>query len=112
MRHLHVALIFVVLAGAADAASMRVFSVSDAKSAFRSATGVRLVNFEAASTTDARSLRTRPYRTERFGTFQLFVLNPRKLERMRRRFPPQPSRDVDAGWTRLDRAVRRFAPRL
>ena len=148
MRHLCIALISVVLIGTADAASTRVFSVSDAKTAFRSTTGVRLVDFQAASTPDARSLRTRPYRTRRFGTFQLFVLNPRKLERMRRTFthgvkadrrgirwvpdraggwiavtvyhrnlltawfPPYPSRDVDASWTRLDRAVRRFAPRV
>jgi hypothetical protein len=147
VRHLHVALILVVLTGVAEAAPTRVFTVADAKSAFRSATGVPLVNFHAASTPDARSLRTSPYKTARFGTFQLFVLNPRKLARMRRTFthgvkpdrrgirwvpdraggwiavtvyhrnlliawfPPYPARDVDASWTRLDRAVRRFAPR-
>jgi hypothetical protein len=148
VRHLRIALIFVLLAGVADAASMRVFTVADAKTAFRTATGVRLVNFRAASTPDARSLRTSPYGTARFGTFQLFVLNPRKLARMRRTFthgvrpdsrgihwvpdrtggwiavtvyhrnllvawfPPHGSRGVDASWTRLDRAVRRFAPRV
>ena len=72
--------------GVAEAATVRTFSIPQAKSAFHSQTGVRLVNFRAASTPDATSLRTSPYRTRRFGTFQLFVLNPRKLERMRRVF--------------------------
>jgi hypothetical protein len=142
------ALIFVLLAGSAQAAPTRDFTVADTKTAFRSATGMRLVHFPAASTPDARSLRTTPYRTARFGTFQLFVLNPSKLARMRRTFthgvradrrgihwvpdriggwiavtlyrrnlltawfPPHGSRDVDASWTRLDRAVVRFAPRV
>jgi hypothetical protein len=145
---LRAALIFVLLAGMAHAAPTRDFTVADAKTAFRRATGRRLVNFPSASTPDARSLRTHPYRTTRFGTFQLFVLNPSKLARMRRTFtngvradrrgihwvpdriggwiavtvyhrnlltawfPPHGSRDVDASWTRLDRAVIRFAPRV
>jgi hypothetical protein len=66
--------------------STRTFTAPEAKRAFRAETGVRLVNFTAASTPDAVSLRTSPYRTRRFGTFQLFVLNPRKLARMRRVF--------------------------
>lgn len=143
-----VALILVLLAGVAEASSTRTFSVHEAKTAFRTATGVRLVNFRAASTPDARALRTSPYRTARFGTFQLFVLNPRKLARMRRTFthgvkpdgqgihwvpdraggwiavtvfrrnllvawfPRHGSRGIDASWTRLDRAIRRFAPRV
>ena len=136
------------LLGLAEQAATRSFSVPQAKSAFYAQTGVRLVNFRAASTPDAVSLRTRPYRTSRFGTFQLFVLNPRKIERMRRVFthgvtpdargihwvsdraggwiavtvyernlllawfPPQGSRGIDSSWTRVDRAVRRFAPRV
>jgi hypothetical protein len=64
----------------------RTFTVPQAKSAFRAATGVRLVDFRAASTPDAASLQTRPSPTRRFGTFQLFVLNPRKLVHMRRVF--------------------------
>jgi hypothetical protein len=143
-----VALILALLAGVAEASSSRVFTVTDAKKEFRSATGMRLVDFHAASTPDARSLRTSPYRTVRFGTFQLFVLNPRKLTQMRRTFthgvktdrrgihwvpdrtggwiavtvyhrnlltawfPPHGSRDVDVRWTRLHRAVLRFAPRV
>jgi len=143
-----VALILMLLAGVAEASSTRTFSVNEAKTAFLTATGMRLVNFRAASTPDARSLRTSPYRTARFGTFQLFVLNSRKLARMRRTFthgvkpdgqgihwvpdraggwiavtvfhrnllvawfPPHGSRGIDASWTRLDRAVRRFAPRV
>lgn len=82
--------VLAVLAAAAvagaEANAARTFSVADAKSAFRAQTGLRLVNFRAASTPDATSLRTRPYTTSRFGTFQLFVLNPRKLQRMRRVF--------------------------
>jgi hypothetical protein len=134
--------------GVVEAGTARTFSVAEAKSAFRAQTGLRLVNFRAASTPDATSLRTRPYKTLRFGTFQLFVLNPRKLERMRRVFthgvkqdrsgihwvpdraggwiavtvyarnllvawfPPHGSREIDASWTRLDRTVVRFAPRV
>ena len=64
----------------------RTFSAPKAKSAFHAETGMRLVNYRAASTPDAISLRTSPYRTQRFGTFQLFVLNPRKLAHMRRVF--------------------------
>jgi hypothetical protein len=82
--------VLAVLAAAAvagaEANAARTFSVADAKTAFRAQTGLRLVNFRAASTPDATSLRTRPYTTARFGTFQLFVLNPRKLQRMRRVF--------------------------
>ena len=78
--------VVLALAGAADAGSLRTFSVPQAKSAFHAQTGVRLVDFRAASTPDAKSLQTRPARTTRFGIFQLFVLNPRKLKQMRRVF--------------------------
>ncbi|HEX2292139.1 MAG TPA: hypothetical protein VHH55_02430 [Gaiellaceae bacterium] len=74
------------LLGLTGETAVRSFSVPQAKSAFYAQTGMRLVNFRQASTPDAVSLRTRPYRTSRFGTFQLFVLNPRKIERMRRVF--------------------------
>jgi hypothetical protein len=126
----------------------RDFSVAQAKRAFHAATGRRLVDYRAASTPDAASLRTQPYQTRRFGTFQLFVLNPKKVVRMRRVFthgvatdgrgihwvpdqaggwiavtvfsrnllvawfPPGGTRGVDASWTRLDRAMRRVAPRV
>lgn len=76
----------VAVSAAAEAQPARTFSVTQAKRAFYSQTGFRLVDYEAASTPDARSLRTTPYRTSRFGTFQLFVLNPRKLQHMRRVF--------------------------
>lgn len=148
---LRVAVLAVLAAAAvavAEANAARTFSVADAKSAFRAQTGLRLVNFRAASTPDAMSLRTRPYTTARFGTFQLFVLNPRKLQRMRRVFthgvapdrrgihwvsdqaggwiavtlyarnlllawfPPHGGRGIDRSWTRLDRTVLRFAPRV
>jgi hypothetical protein len=72
--------------GLAQETLVRTFSVAQAKDAFHEQTGVRLVNFRAASTPDAVSLRTSPYRTRRFGAFQLFVLNPRKLRHMRRVF--------------------------
>jgi hypothetical protein len=81
------------LVGSAGATSERTFSVAEAKVAFYEETGLRLFNFRSASTPDAVSLRTRPYRTRRFGTFQLFVLNPRKLERMRRVFTHGVKRD-------------------
>jgi hypothetical protein len=76
----------VLVSAVAEAQPARTFTVTQAKRAFYSQTGFRLVNYQAASTPDARSLRTTPYRTSRFGTFQLFVLNPRKLQRMRRVF--------------------------
>jgi hypothetical protein len=143
-----IALTVLLLTPVAQAAPVRAFSVPEAKRAFHAETGVRLVDFRAASTPDAASLTTKPYRTKRFGTFQLFVLNPRKLAQMRRVFthgvkqdnrgihwvpdraggwiavtvfvrnllvawfPPHGSRGVDASWTRLDRAVRRIAPRV
>jgi hypothetical protein len=145
MRLLAVGLaIFVV---SSPSVAQRDFTTAQAKRAFKAATGRQLVDYKAASTPDAASLRTNPYRTVRFGTFQLFVLNPRKLERMRRVFthrvrpdargihwvpdraggwiavtvfdrnlliawfPPGGSKGVDASWTRLDRAMRRIAPR-
>jgi hypothetical protein len=78
--------VLLAIAGSAEAGSLRTFTVPQAKAAFRAETGVRLVDFRAASTPDAKSLRTSPPQTARFGTFQLFVLNPRKLQRMRRVF--------------------------
>jgi hypothetical protein len=124
------------------------FTVAQAKRAFHAATGRHLVPYREASTADAASLRTQPYSTTRFGTFQLFLLNPKKVERMRRVFthgvrpdargihwvpdraggwigvtlfrrnlliawfPPGGTKGVDAAWTRLDRAMRRVAPRV
>ena len=86
-------LLAAVLLVGAGATSERTFSVAEAKRAFYEQTGMRLVTFRSASTPDAVSLRTSPYRTRRFGTFQLFVLNPRKLERMRRVFTNGVKRD-------------------
>jgi hypothetical protein len=132
----------------APSSTHRDFTVAQAKRAFQAATGRQLVSYREESTPDAASLRTQPYRTARFGTFQLFVLNPRKVERMRRVFthgarpdsrgihwvpdqaggwigvtvfrrnlliawfPPGGTKGVDASWTRLDRAMRRVAPRI
>ena len=129
-------------------AAQRDFTIAQAKRAFHAATGRQLVSYREASTRDAASLRTQPYSTTRFGTFQLFVLNPNKVERMRRVFthgvrqdgrgihwvpdraggwigvtvfrrnlliawfPPGGTKGVDAAWTRLDRAMRRVAPRV
>jgi hypothetical protein len=142
------AVLLVALGFAGPSVAHRDFSVAEARRSFQAATGRRLVDYRNASTPDARSLRTTPYRTARFGTFQLFVLNPRKLERMRRTFthgvrrdvrgihwvpdqaggwiavtvfrrnlliawfPPGGTKGVDASWTRLDRAMRRIAPRV
>ena len=146
MKLLAVALAAFVVS--APGVAQRDFTVAQAKRAFQAATGRQLVDYKAASTPDAASLRTQPYRTARFGTFQLFVLNPHKLERMRRVFthgvrpdgrgihwvpdraggwigvtvfrrnlliawfPPGGTKGVDATWTRLDRAMRRVAPRV
>jgi hypothetical protein len=145
MKLLAVAL--AIFAASSPSVAERDFTVAQAKRAFNATTGRQLVDYKAASTPDAASLRTNPYRTARFGTFQLFVLNPKKLERMRRVFthgvrrdgrgihwvpdraggwiavtvfdrnlliawfPPGGSKGVDASWTRLDRAMRRIAPR-
>lgn len=145
MRPLAVVLAALALA---QPAAARDFTVAQAKREFQAATGRRLVDYRAASTPDAASLRTNPYGTARFGTFQLFVLNPKKVVRMRRVFthgvrpdgrgihwvpdraggwigvtvfarnlliawfPPGGSKGVDASWTRLDRAMRRVAPRV
>jgi hypothetical protein len=87
------AAVLVSVVGLAGAQPARTFSVQQAKGAFHAQTGMRLVDFRAASTPDATSLRTKPYRTARFGTFQLFVLNPRKLERTRRIFTHGVRRD-------------------
>jgi hypothetical protein len=64
----------------------RTFSVPKAKTEFRAQTGLPLVNFRAASTPEVTSLRTKPYQTSQFGNFQLFVLQPGKVQRMRRVF--------------------------
>jgi hypothetical protein len=64
----------------------RTFSVAQAKAEFRAETGLPLVTFRAASTPEVTSLRTSPYRTPRFGNFQLFVLHPGAIKRMRRVF--------------------------
>jgi hypothetical protein len=74
------------LAGVADAKPARTFSVPQAKNEFRAETGLRLVNFRAASTPEVTSLRTRPYQTARFGNFQLFVIRPGSVGRLRRVF--------------------------
>jgi hypothetical protein len=71
---------------AIDERPARTFSVPQAKTEFRAETGLRLVNFRAASTPEVTSLRTAPYQTPRFGNFQLFVLHRGKVKRMRRVF--------------------------
>jgi hypothetical protein len=82
-----VAALFAALVGLSpDEGPARTFTVPQAKTAFQAETGLRLVNFRAASTPEVTSLRTRPYQTRRFGNFQLFVLRPGKVERMRRVF--------------------------
>jgi hypothetical protein len=142
------ALALAAFAVSAPSSTHRDFTVAQAKRAFQAATGRQLVSYREASTPDAASLRTQPYSTTRFGTFQLFVLNPKKVERMRRVFthgarpdsrgihwvpdqaggwigvtvfrrnlliawfPPGGTKGVDASWTRLDRAMRRVAPRI
>jgi hypothetical protein len=62
------------------------FTVLEAQHAFRDSAGLPLVRFPAASTGEVTSLRTRPHNTQRFGEFQLFVLKPSHVERLRRVF--------------------------
>jgi hypothetical protein len=62
------------------------FSLQEVQTAFRAHTGMRLVKFTVASTPAATSLRTRPHQTRRFGEFQLFVLRPSSVSRLRRVF--------------------------
>jgi hypothetical protein len=62
------------------------FTVTEAQRAFRGHTGLPLVRFAAASTSEVTSLRTRPHNTRRFGEFQLFVLKPSHVLRLRRVF--------------------------
>jgi hypothetical protein len=82
-----IATVIAAVAGLAPADKpARTFSVPQAQAEFRAKTGHRLVHFRAASTPDVTSLRTKPYDTPRFGNFQLFVLRPGKVERMRRVF--------------------------
>src|ERR671915_1485755 len=80
------ALIAALFGFASEEPAPRTFSVPQAKTEFRAETGLRLVNFRAASTPEVTSLRTRPYQTPRFGSFQLFVLHPAKVNRMRQVF--------------------------
>jgi hypothetical protein len=84
------ALLFGVLAStgsaAASAPPARTFTVTQAQRAFRRETGLELVRFRAASTPEVASLRTKPYETLQFGNFQLFVLKPDRVKRMRRVF--------------------------
>jgi hypothetical protein len=80
------ALVSALVGFTGDQATARTFSVPQAKTEFRAETGLRLVNFRAASTPEVTSLRTKPYQTPRFGNFQLFVLHPGKISRMRRVF--------------------------
>ena len=70
----------------AVAATGHNFSVGEAQKRFRAETRMPLVRFAAASTADVTSLRTRPHDSVRFGEFQLFVLRPSKVQRLRRVF--------------------------
>jgi hypothetical protein len=84
---LAVAFISGVLGGGhTPAPPARTFTVGQAQSAFRVQTGLPLVRFADASTPEVTSLRTRPHETKRFGEFQLFVLRPDRVRRMRRVF--------------------------
>ena len=98
-----VATLFGGVATAADPPA-RTFTVAETQRSFRAATGLGLVRFRAASTADVTSLRTSPYRTRRFGNFQLFVLRPGAVERMRRVFTNGVDPDADGIYWVPDRA--------
>jgi hypothetical protein len=73
----------------------KTFTVAEAKAVFHAETGLGLVRFGDASTPDVTSLRTRPHETKRFGEFQLFVVRPGTVERMRRVFTHGVNADPD-----------------
>jgi hypothetical protein len=73
-------------AAATPSPPARMFTVPSVRTAFQAQTGLPLVVFAAASTPEVTSLRSRPHLTERFGEFQIFVLKPSRVARMRRVF--------------------------
>ena len=81
--------------GHAPAPPPKTFTVAQAKSIFRGETGLGLVRFGDASTRDVTSLRTKPHETKRFGEFQLFVVRPGQVVRMRRIFTHEVNADPD-----------------
>jgi hypothetical protein len=64
----------------------RTFTVPQLQSSFRAETGLPLVRFGDGSNDQVTSLRTKPHETKRFGDFQLFVLRPDRVQRLRRVF--------------------------
>jgi hypothetical protein len=104
-----IALAVAVIAGALGGAPVpgppaRTFTVSQAQARFRAETGLRLVRFGDASTRDVTSLRTRPHATQRFGEFQLFVVRPDAVRRMRRVFTHGGNPDPDGVYWAPDQA--------
>jgi hypothetical protein len=75
-----VLLALVVLAGG------RTYDVAHVRASFRAHTGLPLVRFADASTSDVTALRSRPHRTRRFGEFQIFVFRPAAARRLARVF--------------------------
>jgi hypothetical protein len=62
------------------------FTVPQLRAAFQKQTGMRLVPFTDGSTDEVKSFRTAPHKTARFGDFQVFVLRPDRVSKMRRVF--------------------------
>jgi hypothetical protein len=80
MPPMAVLLALVVLAGGPT------YDVAHVQASFRARTGLPLVRFAAASTSDVTALRSRPHKTRRFGEFQIFVFRPAVAKRMARVF--------------------------
>jgi hypothetical protein len=112
-----IALAVAVINGALGGAPMpgtptRTFTVAQAQARFRAETGLRLVRFGDASTRDVTSLRTKPHETKRFGEFQLFVIRPGAVQRMRRVFTHGVNPDPDGVYWVPDQAGGSIAVKL
>ena len=112
-----IALAVAVISGALGGAHVpgppaRMFTIAEAQARFRAETGLRLVRFGDASTRDVTSLRTKPHETKRFGEFQLFVVRPGVVQRMRRVFTHGENPDPDGVYWVPDQAGGWIAVRL
>jgi hypothetical protein len=63
-----------------------VFTAPQLQTVFHRQTGMRLVPFTDGSTDEVKSFRTAPHKTARFGDFQVFVVRPDRIAKMRRVF--------------------------
>jgi hypothetical protein len=74
----------VLAVAAVLALSATTYTVGQVQRSFRSQTGVKLVKVETGTTLDLTTLTTKPARTAKFGSFELYVLRPATASRTRR----------------------------